>query len=47
MRDSKSSPAENPRYAVVVLAEDAESGAADAAPLFKEIADRIGALGGK
>ena len=40
-------PAENPRYAVVVLAEDAESGAADAAPLFKEIADRIGALGGK
>ncbi len=40
-------PAEEPRYAVVVLAEDAESGTTDAAPLFKEIADRIRALGEK
>ncbi len=40
-------PAEEPKYAVVVLAEGAESGTEDAAPLFKEIADRIGALGEK
>jgi penicillin-binding protein 2 len=40
-------PAEEPEYAVVILAEDAESGTVDAAPLFKEIADRIGALGEK
>ncbi len=38
-------PAEEPEYAVVILAEDTESGTDDAAPLFKEIADRINALG--
>lgn len=34
-------PEENPKYTVVVLAEDAVSGANDAAPIFKEIADQM------
>ena len=35
-------PADEPRYAIVVLAEGAGSGATAAAPVFKEIADGIG-----
>jgi peptidoglycan glycosyltransferase/penicillin-binding protein 2 len=34
-------PADNPRWAIVVLAEDGTSGAADAAPIFKTIAESI------
>ena len=34
-------PEENPKYTVVVLAEDAVSGGGDAAPIFKEIADQM------
>ncbi|MDR1467096.1 MAG: penicillin-binding protein 2 [Oscillospiraceae bacterium] len=34
-------PYENPKYAVVVLAEDAESGGRDCGPVFVEIADKI------
>lgn len=34
-------PAEKPRYILVVLAEDAERGSSDAAPVFKEIVDRM------
>ncbi len=34
-------PADKPRWAVVVLVEDGTSGAADAAPVFKEIAEGI------
>ncbi len=34
-------PAENPEYTVVVLAENGVSGGKTAAPVFKEIADRI------
>ena len=34
-------PAENPRYVVVVLCEDARSGNQDASPVFREIADRL------
>lgn len=34
-------PAQNPRWAVVVLVEDGTSGAADAAPVFKTIAQSL------
>ena len=34
-------PEEKPKYTVVILAEDAVSGANDAAPIFKEIADQM------
>ncbi len=34
-------PADNPRWALVILVEGGTSGAVDAAPLFKEIADKI------
>lgn len=34
-------PAEEPRYVVVVLSENAKSGNQDASPVFKEIADRL------
>ncbi len=34
-------PAENPAFVVVILAENASSGAADCAPLFKRIVDRM------
>ncbi len=36
-------PAEEPRYVVAVLAEDARSGNQDASPVFREIADRLSA----
>ena len=35
-------PAEKPRYVVAILAEQGSSGGSDCAPVFKEIADRIG-----
>ena len=38
-------PAQSPRYTIVVLAEGADSGSTFAAPVFKEIADAIQALG--
>jgi len=34
-------PAENPRYAIVILVEEGSSGAASAAPVFKEITEEI------
>lgn len=34
-------PAEEPQYILVVLAEDAEHGSSDAAPVFKQIVDRM------
>lgn len=34
-------PADNPKYAVVVMNEDGSSGASDCAPVFKEIADSL------
>ena len=34
-------PEDKPKYTVVVLAEDAISGGSDAAPIFKEIADKM------
>lgn len=34
-------PAENPRYAIVILVEEGRSGAASAAPIFKEITEEI------
>ncbi|MDD3852549.1 MAG: penicillin-binding protein 2 [Syntrophomonadaceae bacterium] len=34
-------PAENPRYAIVILVEEGSSGAASAAPVFKEITEGI------
>lgn len=34
-------PADNPRYAVVILKEGGASGATDCAPIFKRIADKI------
>lgn len=34
-------PAQNPRWAVVVMVEEGKSGARDAAPIFKEIASRM------
>lgn len=37
-------PAEEPRYAIVVLAEGKESGGTYAAPLFRRIADQIAVL---
>ncbi len=41
-------PADNPRWAVVVMVEDGQSGARDAAPVFKEIASSmIRALGSR
>lgn len=37
-------PAQSPRYSIVVLVEGGESGGRAAAPIFKDIADAIGAL---
>ncbi len=34
-------PADNPQYTVTILVEDATSGSVDAAPIFKEICDKI------
>ena len=34
-------PAENPRYAIVILVEEGSSGAASAAPIFKKITEEI------
>ena len=34
-------PAENPKYVVTVLCENAESGNISASPVFREIADRV------
>lgn len=34
-------PAEEPQYILVVLAEDAEHGSSDAAPVFQEIVNRM------
>jgi len=34
-------PEKEPKYSVVVLAEDADSGSANSAPIFKKIADEI------
>ena len=34
-------PAENPRWAIVVMVEEGSSGAVDAAPIFKEISNNI------
>ncbi|NLB89073.1 MAG: penicillin-binding protein 2 [Syntrophomonadaceae bacterium] len=34
-------PADNPKWAIVVMVEEGSSGAADAAPIFKEISSKI------
>ena len=34
-------PAEEPKYILVVLAEDAENGSVDASPVFREIVDEL------
>lgn len=37
-------PAENPRYAIVILNENGSSGSSDCAPIFKSIVDALAAL---
>ena len=38
-------PAEDPKYVVAVLAENAETGNENASPVFREIAEAISILG--